>query len=67
MSKYRKMTFLKVLTTIAWADGEVSQSEINIFKIFYKKFDLEKHEMDELKPYLLSPISKKKKMIFIIR
>ena len=32
MSKFRKMTFLKVLTTIAWADGEVSQSEINIFK-----------------------------------
>ena len=61
MSKFRKMTFLKVLTTIAWADGEVSQSEINIFKKFYKKFDLEKHEMDELKPYLLSPISKKEK------
>ena len=61
MSKFRKMTFLKVLTTIAWADGEVSQSEINIFKKFYKKFDLEKHEIDELKPYLLSPISKKEK------
>ena len=55
------MTFLKVLTTIAWADGEVSQSEINIFKTFYRKFDLEKHELDELKPYLLSPIAKKEK------
>ena len=53
------MTFLKVLTTVAWADGEVSQSEFNILKTFYRKFDLEKHEMDELKPYLLSPISKK--------
>ena len=61
MSKFRKITFLKVLTTIAWADGEVSQSEVNIFKTFYKKFDLEKHEMDELKPYLLSPISKQEK------
>ena len=61
MSKFKKMTFLKVLTTIAWADGEVSQSEINIFKTFYRKFDLEKHEMDELKPYLLSPISNKEK------
>lgn len=61
MSKFKKMTFLKVLTTIAWADGEVSQSEINIFKTFYRKFDLEKHELDELKPYLLSPIAKKEK------
>ena len=59
MSKFKKMTFLKVLTTVAWADGEVSQSEFNILKTFYRKFDLEKHEMDELKPYLLSPISKK--------
>lgn len=55
------MTFLKVLTTIAWADGEVSQSELNILKTFYRKFDLEKHELDELKPYLLSPASKKEK------
>ena len=61
MSKFKKMTFLKVLTTVAWADGEVSQSEFNILKTFYRKFDLEKHEMDELKPYLLSPISKKEK------
>jgi tellurite resistance protein len=43
------MTFLKVLTTVAWADGEVSQSELNLLKTFYRKFDLEKHEMDELK------------------
>ncbi len=55
------MTFLKVLTTVAWADGEVSQSELNILKTFYRKFNLEKHELDELKPYLLSPVSKKEK------
>ncbi len=61
MSKFKKMTFLKVLSTVAWADGEISQSEINIFKTFYRKFNLEKHELDELKPYLLSPISKKEK------
>ena len=61
MSKFKKMTFLKVLTTIAWADGEVSQSEFNILKSFFRKFDLEKHEVDELKPYLLSPVSKKEK------
>ena len=55
------MTFLKVLTTVAWADGEVSQSEFNILKSFFRKFDLEKHELDELKPYLFSPVSKKEK------
>lgn len=55
------MTFLKVLTTVAWADGEVSQSELNILKTFYRKFDLEKHELDELKPYLLAPVLKKEK------
>ena len=34
MSKFKKLTFLKVLTTVAWADGEVSQSELNILKSF---------------------------------
>jgi uncharacterized tellurite resistance protein B-like protein len=61
MSKFKKMTFLKVLTAVAWADGEVSQSEFNILKSFFRKFDLEKHELDELKPYLFSPVSKKEK------
>lgn len=61
MSKFKKLTFLKVLTTVAWADGEVSQSEFNILKSFFRKFDLKKHELDELKPYLLSPVSKKEK------
>ena len=57
MSQFKKMIFLKVLTTVAWADGEVSQAELNILKSFYRKFNLEKHELDELKPYLLSPVS----------
>ncbi len=61
MSKFKKLTFLKVLTTVAWADGEVTQSELNILKAFYRKFDLEKHELDELKPYLHAPISKNEK------
>ena len=34
---------------------KISQSEFNILKAFFRKFDLEKHELDELKPYLLSP------------
>ena len=61
MSRFKKLTFLKVLTTVAWADGEVTQSELNILKSFYRKFDLSRHELDELKPYLHAPISKKEK------
>jgi len=61
MSNFKKLTFLKVLTTVAWADGEVTQSELNILKAFYRKFNLEKHELDELKPFLNAPISNKEK------
>jgi len=59
MSYFKKLTFLKVLTTIAWADGEVTQSELNILKSFYRKFDLDKDELVELRHYLAAPVSKK--------
>ena len=59
MSYFKKLTFLKVLTTIAWADGEVTQSELNILKSFYRKCNLGKDELAELKHYLAAPISKK--------
>ena len=58
MSYFKKLTFLKVLTTIAWADGEVTQSELNILKSFYRKFNLDKDELAELKHYLAAPLSK---------
>lgn len=59
MSHFKKLTFLKVLATIAWADGEVTNSEINIIKSFYRKFDLDHDQINELKPYLAAPIPKK--------
>jgi uncharacterized tellurite resistance protein B-like protein len=62
MSYFKKLTFLKVLTTIAWADGEMTQSELNILKSFYRKFNLGKEELVELKYYLAAPISKKEQM-----
>ena len=58
MSYFKKLTFLKVLTTVAWADGEVTQSELNVLKSFYKKFNLDKDELIELKHYLAAPVSK---------
>jgi len=62
MSYFKKLTFLKVLTTIAWADGEVTQSELNILKSFYRKFDLDKDELVELRHYLAAPVSKKEQI-----
>lgn len=59
MSPFKKLTFLKVLTVIAWADGEVTQSELNILKSFYRKFDLSQDEIDALKPYLHAPLPQK--------
>ena len=59
MSYFKKLTFLKVLTTIAWADGEITQSELNILKSFYRKFNLDKGELAELRHYLAAPASKK--------
>ena len=50
MSYFKKLTFLKVLTTIAWADGEVTQSthknssELNCilkFPFLQKIYDLD--------------------------
>lgn len=59
MSYFKKLTFLKVLTTVAWADGELTESELNILKSFYRKFNLDKNELAELKHYLAAPVSKK--------
>jgi uncharacterized tellurite resistance protein B-like protein len=59
MSHFKKLTFLKVLSTIAWADGELSNSELNIIKSFYRKFKLNSHQISELRSYLAAPIPKK--------
>ncbi len=59
MSYFKKLTFLKVMTTVAWADGEMTHSELNLLKSFIRKFNLEKGDMEELRPYLEAPVSKK--------
>lgn len=58
MSYFKKLTFLKVMTTIAWADGDLTHSELNLLKTFIKKFNLDKNDVLELKPYLEAPVSK---------
>ncbi len=58
MASFKNLTLLKVLATIAWADGEITESEKNILKRFYRKFDLTKKEMGGLKPYVAAPVPK---------
>ena len=61
MSYFKKLTFLKVMTTVAWADGEMTHSELNLLKSFFRKFGLEKTDMEELRPYLEAPVSKERR------
>ena len=58
MASLKNLTLLKTLAAIAWADGEMTESEKNILKRFYRKLNLTQKQMDSLKPYLLSPVSK---------
>lgn len=59
MASFKHLTFLKVLAVIAWADGEMTESEKNILKKFYRQFGLGKDDIRQLNPYLLAPIPKK--------
>lgn len=52
------MTFLKVLISLAWADGRVTESEKNMIKTFYRKWNLTPDQVNQLKPYLLAPLPK---------
>ena len=58
MTSFKHLTFLKVLAVIAWADGEMTESEKNILKKFYRKFGLGKDDIRQLNPYLLAPTLK---------
>ena len=59
MASFKHLTFLKVLAVIAWADGEITESEKNVLKKFYRKFDLGKDDIREINPYLMAPIPTK--------
>ncbi|MDA0692757.1 MAG: TerB family tellurite resistance protein [Nitrospinae bacterium] len=61
MSYFKNLTFLKVMTTVAWADGEMTHSELNLLKSFIRKFDLDKKDVEALRPYLDAPVSKKRR------
>jgi len=59
MASFKHLTFLKVLAVIAWADGQLTESEKNVLKKFYRKFGLDKDHIRQLNPYLMAPVPKK--------
>ncbi len=59
MFKNKSLNLLKVLAVIAWADGEITNSELNVVKSLYRKFGLSPDEIKQVQPYLRAPISKK--------
>lgn len=59
MASFKNLTFLKVLASLAWADGELTHAELNQLKALYRKFNLRQSEIDQIKPYLRAPIPKK--------
>ena len=50
------LALLKVLIAAAWADSELSQSELNYIKELARRFDLDDSEWFELQPYIEDPV-----------
>ncbi len=59
MFQNKSLNLLKALAVIAWADGEITNSELNVVKSLYRKFGLGPDEIKQVQPYLRAPISKK--------
>lgn len=59
MFQNKSLNLLKALAVIAWADGEITNSELNVVKSLYRKFGLSPDEIKQVQPYLRAPISKK--------
>ena len=58
MSKNEKFSLLRALAVVAWADGEITNSELNVLKNLYRKLNLSQDEIRQLQPYLRAPVSK---------
>jgi uncharacterized tellurite resistance protein B-like protein len=55
LTKGDSISLLKVLITAAWADGKVTQSELNYIKMLARKFRLADEDWVELQPYFEDP------------
>ncbi len=59
------LALLKVLITAAWADSELSQSELNYIKELARRFNLDDSDWFELQPYIEDPVSDEEQMAVI--
>lgn len=49
--------FLRVLIAAAWSDGEITYHELNSLKQYFRRLDLSDHELTQLEPYLVDPVT----------
>lgn len=56
-SEVKNLALLKALAAIAWADGELSNEELNYLKHLALKFNLSDETWTKLEPYLDDPVS----------
>jgi uncharacterized tellurite resistance protein B-like protein len=53
-----RMEYLYELTSIMWADGKITDDELNTLKKYCKKFDFLDENIDELTNYLIDCVQK---------
>lgn len=56
VSKEKQFSLVRVLIALAWADGEMSNEELNFLKDFLFKFDLTGEEWARIEMYMEDPI-----------
>ncbi len=52
----KQLALMRVLIALAWADGEISNEEINFLKDFFYKFDFSGEDWAKIELYLEDPI-----------
>ena len=57
MTRAHRLSFLKVLAAVAWADGVVEESERNRIKVLFNGFDLDPADRKEVDVLLDRPVS----------
>jgi uncharacterized tellurite resistance protein B-like protein len=57
MTRAHRLSFLKVLAAMAWADGQVEEEERNRIKVLFNRFDLEPGDRKEVDALLDRPVT----------
>ncbi|MFQ5779910.1 MAG: TerB family tellurite resistance protein [Nitrospiria bacterium] len=56
VSKEKQLSLIRVLIALAWADGEISNEELNFLKDFIFKFDFTGEDWAKIEMYMEDPI-----------